>query len=235
MALVFFIKAISLFIHVFLAGGQRCHSNASIPIGLYAHQSAYDSTYNALYLFAGVLPEAEESQSIYKWYMDTDIWTQLYITTPSTTAQGSVIPRFSSTVYRFRLTTSKWLSPASIAPPPRPSTKGCLSHNTTHILMVGGQYSANPSDLYTDQLQIYRISSNTWSTETINVSPIHGQGWIYGYCQSIGIDLYVFGGGTSTSASDLINNIFKYNPNDKWTSLGTLPQVQGYGVALYNE
>eukprot|EP01083_Nonionella_stella_P180197 641926_1 len=72
--------------------------------------------------------------------------------------------------------------------------------------------------------------------ETINVSPIQGQGWGDGYCHSIGNDLYVFGGSTSLSwQSDTIDNIFKYNPNDKWTSLGTLPQVQGWGVALYDE
>eukprot|EP01083_Nonionella_stella_P138513 421487_1 len=256
----FFVKALPLFIHVFLSGGQRCHSNTSIPIRLYAHQTAYDITSNALYLFGGKLPQNEYSQSIYKWDINTDTWTKLSVTTPTSTPKGSSVEWFlsyvnaavtindivyfigindgyynSGTVYRFRLTTSKWLSPASIAPPPRPSTKGCLSHNTTHILMVGGQYSANPSDLYTDQLQIYRISSNTWSTETINVSPIQGQGWVHGYCQSIGIDLYVFGGSTTESESDAIDNIFKYNPSDKWTSIGTLPQVQGYGVALYNE
>eukprot|EP01083_Nonionella_stella_P037975 103463_1 len=260
MATVFFIKAISLFIHVFLAGGQRCHSNESIPTGLHKHQSAYDITSNALYLFGGILPQDKGSQSIYKWDINTDTWTELSVTTPTSTPKGSSVEWFlsyvnaavtindivyfigindgyynSGTVYRFRLTTSKWLSPASIAPPPRPSTKGCLSHNTTHILMVGGQYSANPSDLYTDQLQIYSISSNAWRTETINVSPIQGQGWVHGYCQSIGIDLYVFGGSTTESESDAIDNIFKYNPNDKWTSIGHLPEVQGWGSAVYNE
>eukprot|EP01083_Nonionella_stella_P169903 577065_1 len=252
----FFIKALPLFIHVFLSGGQRCHSNASIPIRLYAHQTAYDITSNALYLFGGKLPQNEYSQSIYKWDINTDTWTKLSVTTPTSTPKGSSVEWFlsyvnaavtindivyfigihngyyHSGVYRFRLTTLEWLSLASITETPEASIKGCLTHNTTHILMVGGQ---SDTDVYTDQLQIYSISSNAWRTETINVSPIQGQGWVYGYCQSIGIDLYVFGGSTTDSELDVIDNIFKYNPSDKWTSIGTLPQVQGYGVALYNE
>eukprot|EP01083_Nonionella_stella_P169905 577068_1 len=255
----FFIKALPLFIHVFLSGGQRCHSNASIPIRLYGHQTAYDITSNALYLFGGMHPQEVFSQSIRKWDINTDTWTKLSITTPTSNSRGWVVNHFwsyvntavtindivyfistddgwvnSDTVYRFRLSTLEWLSLTSITKPPQPAIKGCLTHNTTHILMVGGLTSAS-SDLYSDQLQIYRISSNTWSTDTINVSPIQGQGWVLGYCQSIGIDLYVFGGSTTESESDAIDNIFKYNPSDKWTSIGTLPQVQGYGVALYNE
>eukprot|EP01083_Nonionella_stella_P169902 577064_1 len=255
----FIIKAIPLLIRVFLARAQRCRSNTSIPIGLYAHQTVYDITSNALYVFGGRPSKSEYSQKIYEWDINTDTWTQLPMTTPTSTAESLPVDRFSNkgnaavtindiayfigmnddyfesgNVYRFRLSTLEWLSLTSITKPPQPAIKGCLTHNTTHILMVGGLTSAS-SDLYSDQLQIYRISSNTWSTDTINVSPIQGQGWVLGYCQSIGIDLYVFGGSTTESESDAIDNIFKYNPSDKWTSIGTLPQVQGYGVALYNE
>eukprot|EP01084_Bolivina_argentea_P024493 45652_1 len=173
------------------------------------------------------------------------------MTTPTSTAESLPVDRFSNkgnaavtindiayfigmnddyfesgNVYRFRLSTEQWLSPDSINEPKHPSVYGCLTHNTTHILMVGGQTGSNT---FIDQLQIYSVSSNVWTTETINVSPIHGQGWKCGYCYSIGIDLYVFGGASTESDSDLIDDMFKYNPTDKWTSIGNLPQVQGYG------
>eukprot|EP01083_Nonionella_stella_P081358 224043_1 len=130
----FFIKAVPLFISVFLAGGQRCHSNVTIPIRLYTHQTAYDITFNALYLFGGEqLSQNGISQSIYKWDINTNTWTQLPITTPSSTTQGWLVKWFfsygnavvtindivyfigmddgwyaSGTVYRFRLTTLEW-------------------------------------------------------------------------------------------------------------------------------
>eukprot|EP01083_Nonionella_stella_P057204 150269_1 len=145
----FFIKTVTLFIRVFLAGGQRCHSNTSLPIGMYGHQTAYDITSNALYLFGGMHPQEVVSQLIRKWDINTDTWTQLSITTPTSTFSGSSVTWFfnygnaaatindivyfigihdgyynSGTVYRFRLSTLEWLSPASITKPPRPAIKG---------------------------------------------------------------------------------------------------------------
>eukprot|EP01083_Nonionella_stella_P284309 967817_1 len=214
------IKALPLFIYVLiaLAGGDRCHSNTSIPIQLRAHQSAYDIASQALYLFGGKLPQSGYSQSIYKWDINTDTWNELSTSIPTSTLQGSSLDLFfslvnaavtiqdivyfigmsdgyynSGTVYRFHLVSLQWLS-LSVTAPPHRSSRGCLTHNSTHIFMVGGQTG---STSYTDQLQIYSVSSDIWSTETITVSPIHGQGWVYGYCQSIGIDFYTFGGSTS--------------------------------------
>eukprot|EP01083_Nonionella_stella_P081359 224044_1 len=131
----FFIKAVPLFISVFLAGGQRCHSNTSLPIGLYAHQTAYDIRSNALYLFGGVLPQEQFTQTIRKWDINTDTWADLSITAPTSTVRGSAVDRFwtyvntavtindivyfigmddgwidSGTMYRFHLSTLEWLS-----------------------------------------------------------------------------------------------------------------------------
>eukprot|EP01083_Nonionella_stella_P057203 150268_1 len=94
----FFIKTVTLFIRVFLAGGQRCHSNTSLPIGMYGHQTAYDITSNALYLFGGMHPQEVVSQLIRKWDINTDTWTQLSITTPISNSLGWVVNRFWSYV-----------------------------------------------------------------------------------------------------------------------------------------
>eukprot|EP01083_Nonionella_stella_P091849 256865_1 len=255
--MVLFTK-LPLFIYVLiaLAGGDRCHSNTSIPIQLLAHQSVYDIASQALYLFGGILPQSGHSQSIYKWDISTHTWNELSTSTPTSTLQGLSVNWFysfvnaavtiqdivyfiglndgyynSGTVYRFDLGSLQWLS-LSVTAPPHRAIRGCLTDNSTHIFMVGGQ-SDNTS--YIDQLQIYSVSSDIWSTETINIFPIHGQGCIYSSCQSVGIDLFTFGGSTSTSESNTIDNIFKYNPNDKWTSIGDLPDVQGYGWAVYRE
>eukprot|EP01083_Nonionella_stella_P203944 743797_1 len=148
----FIIKAILLFIRLFLAGAQRCHSDTSLPIGLYAHQSAYDSTSNDLYLFGGRPSKNEYSQSIYKWDINTDKWSKLSVTTPTSTAESLPVDRFSNkgnaavtindivyfigmnddyygsgNVYRFRLSTQKWLNPASITRTPLPAIKSCLT------------------------------------------------------------------------------------------------------------
>eukprot|EP01083_Nonionella_stella_P091851 256868_1 len=255
--MVLFTK-LPLFIYVLiaLAGGDRCHSNTSIPIQLLAHQSVYDIASQALYLFGGILPQSGHSQSIYKWDISTHTWNELSTSTPTSTLQGLSVNWFysfvnaavtiqdivyfiglndgyynSGTVYRFDLGSLQWLS-LSVTAPPHRAIRGCLTDNSTHIFMVGGQ-SDNTS--YIDQLQIYSVSSDIWSTETINIFPIHGQGCIYSSCQSVGIDLFTFGGSTSTSESNTIDNIFKYNPNDKWKSIGHLPEVQGWGTAVYNE
>eukprot|EP01083_Nonionella_stella_P301613 1035762_1 len=182
-----FIKAQPLVICALIAlvGGDRCYSNASIPFDVHSHQTAYDITSRVLYLFGGVLPPYVHTQSIYKWDISTDTWTELPISTPTSTFKGSPVTRFyspvnaaatihdvvyfigindgfydSETVYRFDLASLQWLDPASINRPPHPSVRGCLTHNTTHIFMVGGRTN-NTS--YTDQLQMYSISGNTWT------------------------------------------------------------------------
>eukprot|EP01083_Nonionella_stella_P229709 812737_1 len=218
------ITVLPLLVCAFIAVGDRCHSNTSIPIAIYAHQTAYDSASHVLYLFGGRDSKSSYLNSIYKWNTIPNTWTKerpvvLSTTTPTdwfyswvnsaVTIQDIVYfigmdddSYTSGEVYRFHLSTEQWLSPDNIAMPIHPSIRGCLTHNTSHILMVGGQTGSNT---FIDQLQIYSVSSNVWSTETINVSPIHGQGWICGYCYSIGIDLYVFGGASTESDSDLID------------------------------
>eukprot|EP01083_Nonionella_stella_P284308 967814_1 len=138
------IKALPLFIYVLiaLAGGDRCHSNTSIPIQLRAHQSAYDIASQALYLFGGKLPQSGYSQSIYKWDINTDTWNELSTSIPTSTLQGSSLDLFfslvnaavtiqdivyfigmsdgyynSGTVYRFHLVSLQWLSLSVTASP----------------------------------------------------------------------------------------------------------------------
>eukprot|EP01083_Nonionella_stella_P135930 413472_1 len=199
---------------------------ASIPMTLQSHQTAYDITSNALYLFGGLINNFDNpSNSIYKWDITPNTWTTLSTTTP--TIQDNIFYSFvnnavtiqdvvyfigmddylydSGKVYRFRLSTEEWLSPDTISMPHS-------QHNT-----------------YIDQLQIYDVFSDLWSTETINISPIQGEGWACGYCHGVGFDLYVFGGEITGPEPVYLDNIFKYNPNDKWTSIGDLADVQGYG------
>eukprot|EP01083_Nonionella_stella_P135929 413471_1 len=174
---------------------------ASIPMTLQSHQTAYDITSNALYLF---------SNSIYKWDITSNTWTTLSTTTTPTIQDNAVT--IQDVVYFIGIE--------------------IITHNTSHILMVGGQTDSNT---YIDQLQIYDVFSDLWSTETINISPIQGEGWACGYCHGVGFDLYVFGGEITGPEPVYLDNIFKYNPNDKWTSIGDLPDVQGYGWAVYRE
>eukprot|EP01083_Nonionella_stella_P300209 1023580_1 len=248
MGFLFDFDVIPLLLCVFIVGGDRCYSNASIPMTLQSHQTAYDITSHALYLFGGIDLADTYRNFIWKWDIHSNVWTPTGITPKNTfysfvnnavTIQDIVYfigvddgYYTSGNVYRFRFTTEDWLPPTDINKATHPSIRGCLTHNTTHILMVGGQTG---DTTFIDQLQIYGVSTNAWSTETINVSPIQGKGWNRGYCHSIGIDLYIFGGTTTGLASGAIDNIFKYNPNDKWTSIGHLPEVQGWGSAVYNE
>eukprot|EP01083_Nonionella_stella_P037976 103467_1 len=240
------ITVLPLLVCAFIAVGDRCHSNTSIPIAIYAHQTAYDSASHVLYLFGGRESKSSFLNSIYKWNTIPNTWTKLSTTTP--TKLGTPGDWFyswinsavtiqdivyfigmddylydSGKVYRFRLSTEEWLSPDTISMPIHPSIRGCLTHNTSRILMVGGQTDSNT---YIDQLQIYDVFSDLWSTETINISPIQGEGWACGYCHGVGFDLYVFGGETTGPEPVYLDNIFKYNPNDKWTSIGHLPEVQ---------
>eukprot|EP01083_Nonionella_stella_P242072 844731_1 len=168
--MMFFIKVVPLLL--FLAGGERCHMNTSLPIPLYTHQTAYYSASHVLYVFGG----NDNRNSIYKWDINPNTWTQLSTTTPTNIfwswANNAVtvddIVYFvgmqddglydspSGKVYRFRLTTEQWLSPDNINKPKHPSVWGCLTHNTTHILMVGGKTGTGT---YTDQLQIYSVGA----------------------------------------------------------------------------
>eukprot|EP01083_Nonionella_stella_P138512 421485_1 len=246
-----FIKAVTLLISIIcilIADSNLCQSSTSLPITIQSHQTAYDSTSHALYVFGGIDLADTYRNFIWKWDIHSNVWTPTGITPKNTfysfvnnavTIQDIVYfigvddgYYTSGNVYRFRFTTEDWLPPTDINKATHPSIRGCLTHNTTHIFMVGGQTGSNT---YTDQLQTYKVSSNVWTTETINVSPIYGQGLVGAYCQSIATDLYLFGGGTTESFSDVIGNIFKYNSADKWTSIGQLPEVQGWGFSVYNQ
>eukprot|EP01083_Nonionella_stella_P298808 1014143_1 len=79
--MVFFI--ISLLICVFIVGGEQCHLNASLPIALYAHQTAHYSTSHVLYVFGGKVATSDYSNTIYKWEINPNTWTQLSTTTPT--------------------------------------------------------------------------------------------------------------------------------------------------------
>eukprot|EP01083_Nonionella_stella_P135928 413469_1 len=111
---------------------------ASIPMTLQSHQTAYDITSNALYLFGGLINNFDNpSNSIYKWDITPNTWTTLSTTTP--TIQDNIFYSFvnnavtiqdvvyfigmddylydSGKVYRFRLSTEEWLSPDTISMP----------------------------------------------------------------------------------------------------------------------
>eukprot|EP01083_Nonionella_stella_P310056 1100254_1 len=81
--MVFFIKAVSLLICVFVVGGEQCHSNASLPIPLYSHQTAYYSVSHVLYVFGGMVDLVDSRNSIYKWEINPNTRTQLSTTTPT--------------------------------------------------------------------------------------------------------------------------------------------------------
>eukprot|EP01083_Nonionella_stella_P155721 503498_1 len=207
---------------------QSCALESSLSSALQSHETAYDALSNCVYLFGGGTRFNTIVATIYKRDMSQTNWITLSVSTPTRIKDSSSNYR-SGKIYKFDILTENWISNTQLTPPAHPSTYGCLSENGTHLFMVGGQSGSSTND---DYLQMYHINDNSWSTEWIDISPIKGNGWVYQYCHIVGNDLYAFGG--LVGGIGRIDNIFKYDPLNKWLLLSsTLPSVASSGATVF--
>eukprot|EP01083_Nonionella_stella_P011727 33295_1 len=190
-------------------------------------QSAYISAQNTAYTFGSY---EYSNRNVYKYKMSSSLGFIQISTTPTepfySYANGVAIiehlvyfigvDRSYGAVHIFDTETDSWINNKSIASPPTSAVDACIADNQTHIFSVGGGF---------DAFQIYDITKNTWTLSTINISGITGKRYWGQMCWMTNNILYVFGGSIGDGWDTATANIYKWQQNNGWSSIGTLPQM----------
>merc|ERR1711933_455665 len=123
-------------------------------------------------------------------------------------------------IYRFNMSSERWLNTSYIPVQPIPSIKGCITTNQTHIFSIGGfNYTKPPQSLVTNTLQILDIKQNKWSIEYLPFP------MVYQYCNMVNNVIYAFGGQQTFSGFEKYNGMYKYDTlkgNGDWEFVGNL-------------
>eukprot|EP01084_Bolivina_argentea_P231586 390507_1 len=241
---------------------QPCYYyEKTLPFNISNHQMVYFKDLNVVYLFGGY-NGVYSSNAVYKWNLsDTSSWFERIEQKYEVRSEINNVVTINNLAYFSGVEGNYYRS--NIQPPIRvfdgvteslkyimtapkiPSQYGCLSTNTTHIFMVGGQTGKDAYD-YTNKLQIYDINRNQWSSQAIDIFAQYDEGFRYGfsnqYCPNVLVNdlLYVFGGLSVKPSlnSTCCNQRFQYNSsNDEWTYLGplTLSNSAMNGITVYDE
>eukprot|EP01084_Bolivina_argentea_P126596 224129_1 len=214
-----------------------------LPIPLGSYQMVHFPETNVIYIFGGGTTVSSCSSKIFKWNISSSHqWFQRINTTTTACfySFGNNVVRIddkayfigmndgsydSGAIYIFNSFTESFEKAHNLSKPEHPAIYGCLSTNTTHIFMVGGD--RNNTSLI-NYLQIYDIKRDKWSSMAINVGIIKN-GYTNQYCEMIENTLFVFGGSTDKR----IKQYYKWR-NDKWTYLGNRSTgLDSGGTAFY--
>ena len=218
------------------------------------YQLAHFEQNSSIYIFGGRTSDTDHhhdySRLIWKWDLTKDgFFNKTNITTPtkqwlSWSNNVVVIDQYAyfvgvmngnwtnNILYRFDVKTQTFQS--NFTRMKVGAVFGCVTTNTTHIFMVGGNKKIEDR-IYLNMTQIYDIHNDKWSLWPLNIESLNQHGISNSMCIMLNNTMYVFGGKTKLTNATVYNGIWKVEwPNNTWKLLGNLSQPLA-GAALVNQ